>query len=176
MRTEYNKGFTLLELLVSIGIFSVMLVIISGVFTNFAKNQRRQVGEQALQEDLRVALELFDKEARTGYGDTYAVSGSSSEVITFKNQNGTCVQYALSITNQMTRTECSGGGTTEPLTDPSTVVSGLKFIAYPAHVASGALTSQGYVTIVLSAHAKDSPDAQVNIQSSVTSRQYQPAP
>src|SRR3989344_5353947 len=81
-------GFTLIEMLVAISIFSIVLLIMLGIFSRFVTTQRRGIGEFRLQEDLRLAIELFNREARTSYGSTLVHDGPA---VLFRNQNGHCV-------------------------------------------------------------------------------------
>lgn len=184
-----TRGFTLIELVVAIGIFAVMLLVIVGVFSRFMTIQRRDIGEQHLQEDLRLALELFNKEARTGYGNTYP-EGLHNEIV-FRNQNNVCVKYRLkdgrikrSAIDLTTSPQGSGGcdpswgyGDEMAITGPETVVNSLGFYAVAAQVdpATGRLISQGVVEIVIKAHPKQKEDSIINFQSAVSSRQFFPA-
>ena len=56
-----HKGFTLLELVVATGIFAIFMLVIVGMFSQFVFTQRRNIAEQALLEDVRTALEIFER-------------------------------------------------------------------------------------------------------------------
>jgi prepilin-type N-terminal cleavage/methylation domain-containing protein len=183
-----QKGFTLIELLTAISVFSVLLLIIVGIFTRFVFVQRRDIGEQRIQEDLRFALELMNREIRTGYGTTYESAG---KILYFRNQNRVCVAYRFQQVGavgserlELQRAE----NTAVPLTDrcaqnytnykalvsQETRFERAAFSVHAAQEADGKLTSQGFVTLRIRAYAAQKPDQVVTIQNTVTSRQVKP--
>lgn len=182
-----TRGFTLIEVVVAMGIFSVMLLIIVGVFSRFVQIQRRQIGEQQLQEDIRLAMDLFNKEARTGFGDTFP-SGSFSGEIQFRNQNNQCVRYSLDggrlARSAVDMSDFGGLGcddvayNDEKITGGKTFIDSLKFYSIPATVdaATSKLTSQGLIMVAIKAHAIQKASAVITWQSSVASHQTLPAP
>jgi prepilin-type N-terminal cleavage/methylation domain-containing protein len=170
-------GFTLIELMVAVGLFSVLLLVGLGVFSRFVAVQRRAVGQQEVQEDIRLALQLFNREARTAYGDTYTTDVGGSGVC-FRNQEKKAILYFLK-EGVVTRTEapnfeteCSGISVddTKAITDPLTIVDTLTF-----RIGSG---QQRSITTVIKAHSANgganSPDASIHVQSTVASRQLRP--
>lgn len=62
----FKRGFTLLEMLVSLSIFSVTVMMATGVMIA-AQNAREKVGTLLLMQDnIRFTFELFSREIRTG--------------------------------------------------------------------------------------------------------------
>ena len=90
-----KNGFTLVELLISIGIFSVFIVIVSGVFGRFVEVQRHSIEQGVLILEVQSIVEAFIKEARTAYGSTYIVNNVTGNRIAFRNQTGACVGYKI---------------------------------------------------------------------------------
>lgn len=66
--TKINKknGYTLIELLVAIGIFSTLMVIIGGITANFYNAQRREKALNNLYQETRFLTERIVNEARNG--------------------------------------------------------------------------------------------------------------
>ena len=63
---EFKKGFTLLEMLISLSIFSVIIMMAAGIMIS-VQNAREKVGTVLLMQDnIRFTLELFSREIRTG--------------------------------------------------------------------------------------------------------------
>lgn len=60
-----NSGFTLAELLVSVSVFAVMSVLISGVYLNANNLQQKVASFQRLQNDGRYIVEKLAKEIRS---------------------------------------------------------------------------------------------------------------
>lgn len=181
-----SKGFTLIEIVVALGIFSVIMIISLGTFTNFIINQRRAIAEQELQEDMRLMLELMNREIRTGFGNTFDLVGGDDATLAFRNEDRNCVFYGLSGT-RLVRSQATVAAadschldalyhndTKIPINDPATELVKVKFIVQPAipSATGDTLTKQGFVTILLRARQANATD--LNIQSSVSSRQIRP--
>ncbi|MEX1997888.1 MAG: type II secretion system protein [Candidatus Andersenbacteria bacterium] len=179
----HSRGYTLIEIIVAIGIFSLLLLIIMGIFSQFVFTERRHIGEQKIQADLRFALELLNREVRTGYGNTF--TGTSSFLF-FRNQNGTCVSYrhdsaartlARAAENVPPEEDCSliVYSSYDSLVSRDTQIDTLTFIARAANVdPDNKLLNQGFVTISVAATSRKKSDHTVTLQSSVTSRQVIP--
>ncbi len=182
-RLHQQRGFTLLEILVAAGLFSIFLIIILSIFSRFVFVQRRDIGENDLQEDLRFALELLNREVRTGFGSTFTTDGDS---LFLRNQNGQCVTYQWQREQGTLRraegTVASSDScdatyderTYQTLTGNDTIITSLVFHVQPAGVSAGVLDRQGVVVISLQAHAKQKSNKDVALQSAITSRQVNP--
>ena len=64
MKIKHNKGFTLLELLVSIGIFSVIITLVSGIFGTSLRNQERMLSQQLAMSNTSYTLEYVGRAMR----------------------------------------------------------------------------------------------------------------
>lgn len=75
-----NRGLTLMELLVVMGVFSMTVAITSAIFLQANKAQRRVLALSSAQADLRFALEAVVREVRAGAIDyaTYEAAGGVS--------------------------------------------------------------------------------------------------
>lgn len=178
-----TKGFTLIELLVSAGIFAVAITMTTGIFSRFIFTQRHDIAEQAMQEDVRLMLELFNREARTAYASTYRLADARGTSVSFRNQNGDCVLYRVSSKKQLERAqadvpgvECDranfGDSSFAPLSSSRTVIDSLRFDVRLATVASNGLPqNQGFITVILKVSAKDKAATPLQIQGTVSSRQ-----
>lgn len=66
-KTQQQKnGFSLLELIVAMGVFSVAAVVVVGSFISLLDAQRRAIANQVAMDNIRFALESMTKEIRTG--------------------------------------------------------------------------------------------------------------
>lgn len=181
----HSKGYTLIELLVAIGIFSVVVTIVAGLTTRLVFVERRDIGQQALEEDVRFALEVFSREARLAYASTYALNDDTGESVVMRNQNGNCVNYRLNENRALERSEvetagvdCLGanfGSLYAPLTSSRMQFESLRFDV-PSSVynqADARLDRQGFITVTLKARAGNASVPPLELQTTVTSRQVQ---
>lgn len=165
---KQDHGFTLIEIVVAIGIFSVVVILVVSAMSRSSFQQRRQIAEQAVQEDMRLALEVFSREARLAYGNTFYADSGDNPFIEFANQYNQCVRYSLNTAEYVLYrseggpaggTDCSTAvfdpDTSQPLINPdNTKVNKMSFQVTPATWVGSAdtkddLTSQGYITVVL---------------------------
>jgi len=98
-----NQGVTLMELLVSVSVFSVIMVSTGGIFQMVVEGQRNAVAAQNVQENIRFAFEMMGKEMRMAQRDDGACghngyvyySYNDDTSLDFVNQYGQCVTYFL---------------------------------------------------------------------------------
>lgn len=187
MKNIFHKpnGFTLIELMIAVGLFAIFITIVTGVFSGFVQVERQSIAQGQLISDTMSALESFIKESRTAYGTTYSPSGDGSS-IAFRNQNDECVVYRKNDVGVMQRgaadisTDCNPDSLAEnrftSLTSKATEITDLAFRPVIANVSNGILENQGIVSITIT--AKSANDIQsrtpITIQNSITSRQMQP--
>ncbi|MEK7499305.1 MAG: prepilin-type N-terminal cleavage/methylation domain-containing protein [Patescibacteria group bacterium] len=180
-------GFTLIELLIAIAIFSVVLIIITGVFSRFVAVQRHSIEQGTLILETQSVMETFIKEARTAYGSTYSSSNAGREV-TFNNQSGTCVSYRVNDTTDVferaenpvnPKATCALSGFSDgqyaPLASKSITFSNVFFDANPSIPVGSTLElqNQGVITLVLTATSEKSKTdvLPLTLQNTVASRQ-----
>lgn len=66
MKRKNCKGFTLLEMIVAVGIFSIVAVLASGSAFLFHHLQRKAINAQNVHDNIRFALDTMAREIRTG--------------------------------------------------------------------------------------------------------------
>jgi prepilin-type N-terminal cleavage/methylation domain-containing protein len=86
----FKKGFTMVELLVAMGIFLIVVTVSSVIFVNSLKSQRLLTALMAVNDNAVLSLEQMTREIRTGTN----FSGSDSELI-FVNAKGESAVYRL---------------------------------------------------------------------------------
>lgn len=93
-------GFTLIESLVAVGLFSVISSIAVGGFALALNTQRNISGLVAANNNVSLALEQMAREIRTGFsfcvGETVSLCGLSAGTIAFINDRRETVVYGLS--------------------------------------------------------------------------------
>ncbi|MDE1965973.1 MAG: prepilin-type N-terminal cleavage/methylation domain-containing protein [Patescibacteria group bacterium] len=142
-----QRGFTLLEMIVAVGIFSIVMLLATGAYLTLINLNRQVQGVNTVVTNLSFVLEDMARNIRTG--SQYCVGGCSTSRFTYRNTQGQTVEYTLDNAGAVTRTI---GAATEELTDPAHMtVSSLRF--YPVGYAKGD-GIQPHVTIVLIGTAK----------------------
>lgn len=174
------EGFTFIEVLVATSAFLLLFGAVSGVFTAFTRQQRAGLGTATLLSEFQNVFETLEREARTGYGNTFATP-SGATAFRFKNQNVQEVTYRHDAAGKRIVREVSGG-TSQVLTSRAVEVLSLAFLVTAPVVDTGVapqipiLTgAQGRVTVStrLCPAGGESPRC-LTVQTTLTSRQYVP--
>ncbi|MBI2451204.1 MAG: prepilin-type N-terminal cleavage/methylation domain-containing protein [Parcubacteria group bacterium] len=95
-----ESGFSLMEMIVAIGVFLIIFSIIIGIFISASRVQRKTLGLISIINDSRFVFERMGKEMRTGKTfqfPTGALNGSNK--ICFTNDKGIQVVYQLNATS-----------------------------------------------------------------------------
>lgn len=166
-----KSGFTLLEIIVAVGIFTVIMTIAMSGLLNLNAVNKDSINFSNLSDNIRFALEIMAKEARTG--TIYNCGGTDltrqncslgSSVLTFQNALGQIVTYRLN----NNRIEKSSGGNFLALTSSDVKVEDLKFVV------SGALSGdnlQPKILIRIKASVLfKNKKTEINLQTLVSSR------
>lgn len=184
--TKGSAGFTLIELVVALGVFSLLIGAVTGSFVSLARNQRSGLAQTTILGDAETFLELLEREVRTGYGNTFA-GGEST--FTFTNQEGNAVTYSL-VNTAIQRNRVA-------LTSPAVEVSALHFLPVASTRNDNVLTGdptddflggfadndqgnhQGRVRVRIRACPRgvagtDTDGRCIFVQTTLTSRQYAP--
>jgi prepilin-type N-terminal cleavage/methylation domain-containing protein len=82
LRSSYKKenrpsGFTLVELMVSIALFSVIVAIASGGFVQALRSERQVSAMMSAESNVSLVLEQMTREMRTGYLFCHSVTSTS---------------------------------------------------------------------------------------------------
>lgn len=149
------KGFTLVELIVSVGLFAIVMTLASGAYLLMISINQRTQGIATGINNLSFALESMTRTIRTGTNYSCAAQAGvdcngGGGVFTLTSNN-TGVVYSLGGTapnNYIQKTVNSG--TPTALTDVSSVkISGLNFYVFGTPTTASADYAQPYVTIVV---------------------------
>jgi prepilin-type N-terminal cleavage/methylation domain-containing protein len=147
MTKPRRGGYTLIELMVSIGLFAIIMTLVAGAYLMIIGISRQAEGISTAVDGVSYALEDMSRTIRTGTGygcgliagidcpaggSTFSLTDQSGAVQTFSLQNGVIYQD------------------TTPLTDPSITVTALTFYVSGTKPASQGDYAPPYVTIVIS--------------------------
>jgi prepilin-type N-terminal cleavage/methylation domain-containing protein len=147
-KTLSRGGYTLIELIVAIGLFALIMMLVSGAYLMMISVTKQAQGIATGIDNLSFALETMTRTIRTG--TNYSCNGVGDcfggSIFSVKNSSGTTMTYSL-----------SGGAIVQnnaALTDPSVNITSLTFYV------SGTKTGDAYqphVTITVSGTVSAGP-------------------
>lgn len=168
-----SSGFTLIEMVVSLGIFGVVALLAVSSFLFMVASQRKAINIQSTYDDLRYSIEVVSKELRTG--DNYYCGTFSGDIstlapndcpppnglqaITFINAQGEMItyRYNLRTVNGVSigvMERSVNGGAFEQATGDNSNIQDLRFYVTGSRstadeIASGDLPTQSIITLVV---------------------------
>lgn len=179
-----NRGFTLIEMLVSLGIFAVLLTATMSTFVRGFAYQKRIVEMQAVQREGSYLMETLSREIRMATAINADQQGSNSSHITFTNHANVLTEYCRAQKTELgggsVAVSCNGYGEYFAVVNQSTgvadvinssdvKVSSLKFYVSNQPFA----TSQPLITVVMKLQSRKDPSVDFALQSTVAMRLYQ---
>ena len=93
MKSKFQKGFTMIELLVAMGVFIIIVGVAIGIFIRSLRTQRNIINLMAINDNASLAIEQMTREIRTGQ----AFSSLGPSVLRFTNYQGSDVTYRWNI-------------------------------------------------------------------------------
>ena len=170
---NFRQGFTLLEMVISIGIFSVLVTAAIGITIGVSNAYLKSANVQATQDNIRFSVELMTKELRTG--SQYALSASCAsrrgEEISFVTAGGERRVYYLSGTTLMRLAGSGGCGAARPLLADEVNTEGLRFAV--GGEAAGPSDGQPWVMIALAVRSRSGKqplESRMDLQTTVVQR------
>ncbi len=178
-----SDGFSLVEVIVSVALFSIIILSMTQIFKMVIDSQRSALATQNVQESLKYFLEVTGKEIRMAQknegvcsgipnDEIYVISSNAyGSTLYFKNYYNQCVTYSLDRDGEgdKQRFRVSRNLTSDFISPAKIRIDSLTFVA-----ASGASTTQPAITLNLKAHALGQGEfkSEMDIQTTMTSRYY----
>jgi len=133
------KGFSLIEMIIAIFIFSLVMTTVTTIFVRVASARKKAKSIQRDLDDARFAMEQMAKIFRTS---TIIGTPTATNIAVFDNSQGSCVQYQKSATNKLQYRTGAGvkNGTTG-------VVESCNFSSAYADISGGNVSSLNFDTI-----------------------------
>ena len=190
-----TRGFTLIELMVSVAIFAFIMVMALGALLSISAADRKAESIESVMNNLNFAVESMTRTIRTGYDYHCATLAggdctSGGTFFKFTAQDGTSVIYAYDNSSACGQTgavagcimrSTNGGSTYLPITAPEVVItniagtgSGLQFYLRGSSLGSTSDNTQPNVVITITGYVQISATQKspFTIHTSVTQRLY----
>lgn len=133
MKRTSRSGFTLIEMIVSVGLFAIVMLVAMGAYLSLINLDRKARATNDLVTNLTFAVDTMERSLRTG--SSYQCNGgtncwpSGASKLSFVDDQGRTVTYLVKTDN--TIGECIGGSCTasnaKSLTDPRITIQSLMF-------------------------------------------------
>jgi len=122
---QTNKGFTLVEMIVSVAIFATVVLVAVGALLSIISVNRKANELRIVMENLNFAVESIARDVRTGesYGCTVLQEECDGNTLTFEDQDGLEVEYALDGHVVVRKV---AGGISIPVTSPAISIETLR--------------------------------------------------
>ena len=170
-----NKGFTLIEMMISVALFSIIMVAVLNIFNYSAKAHEKILNSQEILNQTSYAMEYMSRSLRMAQKDTdgscigaidKTYINPDTNSIKFINYNNECQEFYL---DSNILKESIGGSDGVPLISSEFKVNSINFEI----LGDGADTLQPRITIFLDLET-DTPDpdkySRMKIQTTVSQR------
>ncbi len=170
---RFARGFTLIEVIVAMAIFSVILLILSETFVQTLNAERRALNIQQVEENISFALESMAKEVRLSTIDVSTANNTCPDnqltELGMTNQDGDHVRYFVSDDGTLHRSVKLGDGSDDDriLSSNAVVFDKLGFCAQGIG-ADGIIPKITFLGRVHSANSHQ--EASLEFQTTVASR------
>ncbi len=175
-----NRGFTLIEMIVSIGLFTIVLFISSSAFLAVINADRKSRATSIAMDNLNLSLEDMSRRIKTG--DRYDCGASDAtkncSVVSVANQFNFWGQDGVAVTYKKVGTGITrqiGTGAALLVTAPEIEITNLQFVVLGADLgpsSGGTDVVQPYVIILVHGKTKGAINSNFKIQTMVTQRVY----
>lgn len=172
-----NHGFTLIEMVVSLMVFSIALIAISAIFLSVTKGQNKTTILRRIQSESHYAFELISLEARDDVIDYSSLTANPETSLALIRRDGKKVFFYKGADNQLKmRIDAEAE---KNILSNTIKVDNLKFFITPATdpFVPGGPDSQPRVTIALTlsenkANARADEKSSLKIQNTISLRVY----
>ena len=170
-----NSGLTLIEVLVAMGIFSMVISVVIGIFVSGSNSQRRILGINTAQREAGYLMETISRELRMAKAIDITQENNADDVIEFTNHDSNVIKYCRANPG----VGCLAGG--NYLSRDGAIISSSdvkieELVFYVTDNFDGLAPveseKQPVITIVMKVKSKDGSEVEFTLQNSVSLRLY----
>jgi len=173
-RLKMIQGFTLIEMIVAVALFTVVVVVSTGALMTIIDANRKARSLQTVMDNLNFAMESMARNLRTGYSyECGGIAGNcpnGENSIVFTDQNGDSVEYEFSeLSGLGSITISKNGAMAKSITSPEVDIDSMLF--YVTGLDAGD-SRQPLVTISINgiAGTMESTRTEFSIQTTISQR------
>jgi len=179
-RTNKLAGISLIEVIVSVLLFTVIIMSATEIFKLVIDGQRSSIASQNVQESLKYFLEVTAKELRMANKSQglcpgvpneqiFATStGDIGDVLKFRNYYGQCVTYELDADGPNQRFRITRNTDTDFISPSKIRIDDLHFTIVDSSLLQPAVT----INLKAWALSEEKVKSEMTIQTTITSRYY----
>lgn|SRR3989338_494165 len=185
IRNTQKSGFSLIEMVVAVGVFSGAALVGVTALLSLMVSQRKAVAIQSAYDNIRFGVEIISKDLRTG--DVYHCgssgvlnlpqdcppSGNAGTEITFLNSSGQTIRYRIATCGAVGCIQKStNGGADEQITGDDINILNLHFFVTGSQPSSGESPPfHAVITLIATGEAGlGKSKSQFSLQTTVTQR------
>jgi prepilin-type N-terminal cleavage/methylation domain-containing protein len=165
MRIHRTQGYTLIELIIAVGLFALVMTLAAGAYLMMISISRQTQGITSGIDNVSFAIEMMTRTIRTStnYGCPVPAANGGNDctggyTFSVKNPAGDTITYSVTIVgNNGEITQSTNNGTPVPLTDASVNVQSLLFYTTGIKPLSAGDSKQSRVTIWISGNVVSGP-------------------
>ncbi|MBI5077823.1 MAG: type II secretion system protein [Candidatus Yonathbacteria bacterium] len=176
--SKNSRGFTLIEMTVSLGLFTIIIFVATSAFLSVVNTDRKSRAVRVATDNLNIALEDMSRRIKTGSTyycgsvDTLGVGDCSSggDTLFFTGQDTLRTNYTL-VNNAIWRT--IGSDPSVQVTSPEVNITGLRFIVSGSALFSSGNTEQPKVVVAIDGSlGVGTASSTLKIETLITQRAY----
>lgn len=170
VNNQNKKGFTLVEMIVSLGLFTIIMFIATSAFLSIVNTDRKSRAVRIAADNLNIALEDMSRRIKTGSGYDCGTIGIPTDCLggansfTFNNQDGVPTTYSLSGTSIL-RDGIQ-------ITSPEIIITGLNFVVSGSLVGVADNKQPMVVIVIDGSLGAGATASSFKIQTTITQRAY----
>jgi len=163
MGNKHEHGFTLIEMLVTVAVFTVLMTIVGSIFIQTLNLQRIAFNLQTIEENSRFSLEAMAREIRFGELTSPSTACPGSNTLSLTHPVNGDIVYSL-VGGRVVR---NVNGIDAILTSVDVDVTNLSFCVTGAESGDG---RQPVITILMSMETGTKNPQHVDLQTTITTR------
>lgn len=169
-KLKFENGFTLIELMVALGVFMVVMTITLSAFLNIIDIQKKTEAFRKVNDNLNFAMEAMMREIREG--TKYCPSGCASGSFSFTNKDADLIKYELDTGGNGGYIKRTKGVDVVRMTSDGIKITSLSFSTKGEATYASGDRQQPMVTISISGESgeKEKLKSSLNLQATVSQR------